>query len=596
MPPTRGRLSLLDELCFGASLLALSFWIAIAPGFFGPITWGLDDAGMFLRYAENLADGFGITWNRGDLPTYGLTSPLYFAWIVFLREVVGVPDRIILVGSSWLFGLFAVILLACLTRQYCRTNFGGLLSRIAPAQAPPATNTMLLVAMVSCTFSFHPFVRQIAFNGMESTLALCTNIALALSLLYFVSSPSTPRGIWGAVAGYVSFSARPELGIYCVVAPLSASLILISPHAKLRPLFAWYGTFLMLLCADSALKWLYFGDMLPLPFYVKQFGLSSALLASEFWETKSFLLDFLNIAFPYFATLLFVVNRRSLPGVVAWLLPVALHLLYLSSVSQVMGYFGRLYLPALPFLLCAMLHAVRLREQSFIDAKHWRTSLQQILPRLTLCISLTIPFYFLWRPAPSENSPSTSWGTAILGMHRLMSAHSKEFSVALTEHGFLGAQFPAIRMVDLTGLHNPMLSRRRNMSNSSSVTAVVNKKILSEFAGGQTSVDSATHSKNQKTLNPPWFALMKSEDLRLIDELLSKELPDVIWLPPPDYHRLRSVLLATPTLIESYCLLPSALQWGVAVHRGSPDRELIVKALSQKDTSIDEFEMPSECL
>jgi len=40
-----------------------------------------DDAMISMRYAKNLARGFGLVWNPGDIPVEGYTNPL---WVAFM--------------------------------------------------------------------------------------------------------------------------------------------------------------------------------------------------------------------------------------------------------------------------------------------------------------------------------------------------------------------------------------------------------------------------------------------------------------------------------------------------------------------------------
>jgi arabinofuranosyltransferase len=45
----------------------------------------LDDAYIFFRYAENIANGYGFVWNIGELPVEGFTSFLYLVILVLVK-------------------------------------------------------------------------------------------------------------------------------------------------------------------------------------------------------------------------------------------------------------------------------------------------------------------------------------------------------------------------------------------------------------------------------------------------------------------------------------------------------------------------------
>ena len=45
----------------------------------------LDDAYIFLRYAENFVNGYGFVWNIGEPPVEGYTSFLYLATLILVK-------------------------------------------------------------------------------------------------------------------------------------------------------------------------------------------------------------------------------------------------------------------------------------------------------------------------------------------------------------------------------------------------------------------------------------------------------------------------------------------------------------------------------
>ncbi|PIE52176.1 hypothetical protein CSA37_07975 [Candidatus Fermentibacteria bacterium] len=67
----------------GASLLV--FFLAVyAPERIGT---RVDDAYMYIRYAENFISGHGFAWNISEVPAYSITSPLFLFFITALRSI-----------------------------------------------------------------------------------------------------------------------------------------------------------------------------------------------------------------------------------------------------------------------------------------------------------------------------------------------------------------------------------------------------------------------------------------------------------------------------------------------------------------------------
>jgi arabinofuranosyltransferase len=73
-------------------LVGLGFWaIFIARNAFrfdGRTGFSLfDDAMISMRYARNLASGYGLTWNPGEVPVEGYTNPLWTLWMAVLHRL-----------------------------------------------------------------------------------------------------------------------------------------------------------------------------------------------------------------------------------------------------------------------------------------------------------------------------------------------------------------------------------------------------------------------------------------------------------------------------------------------------------------------------
>jgi hypothetical protein len=289
---------------------------------------------------------------------------------------------------------------------------------------------------------------------------------------------------------------------------------------------------------DLAAKYAYFGQPLPLSFYTKQIGMSVDLLRSEAWNGVSFFSDFIMLCLPLIAAMawaLYVGYLRAaydaykLLASLAWLIPVTCHCLYLISVEQIMGYHGRFYVPGLPFVAASaatlLLGVPRSIEKTETYPRYLGISLSVVVIASTVFAHYRTPTE-VRHPAVRETD-KYAWQKAVSFMDTLLRKASPGLSVALTEHGYLGARFPEIVLLDLTGLHNPeLVQSARSLPSDASDNA------------------AAT----------------------LFTELFSREAPDLIWLPPPDYVRLRKAILTSVKSLPQYSVFPLAGVWGLAVH------------------------------
>ncbi len=140
----------------------------------------IDDAYIFLRYAENFADGRGLVFNPGER-VLGFTSPLYMLALASLVRVFRAVDPGVLI-SVLNFSLFAA--------------FAGFILRTFPAGQLRSWALPLLL------FFYFPFV-DASLNGMETMLVL-TTMTGTLSLL--ATSHRTAAIVVAALTALV----RPE--------------------------------------------------------------------------------------------------------------------------------------------------------------------------------------------------------------------------------------------------------------------------------------------------------------------------------------------------------------------------------------------------
>ena len=134
----------------------------------GPTTF--DDAYMFIRYADNFLAGHGIAWNPDGVQTYGTTSILYLAIIIFARSILqSVSAGALLAILSASFGIPAIAVLAYTCNRFASSSL--------------SKNSFLVFAIIFTGY----FVISPAFlfhmtSGMDTTLSFLCNAFLAFSI------------------------------------------------------------------------------------------------------------------------------------------------------------------------------------------------------------------------------------------------------------------------------------------------------------------------------------------------------------------------------------------------------------------------------
>ncbi len=216
----------------------------------------IDDAMVSMRYAQHLAEGFGLVWNVGDKPIEGFTNP---GWMLFmaLLHVLRLPAPTI---SGAVMGAAAVILLA---NAYVA-------HRICAALAPGAKYGPLIAAAV--TAFYFPLVFW-SLRGMEVGL-----LSLLVSTGVLVAVQPRGEGSWqsAALLGAIIFAAI-LVRLDAVLQTGIIALYVIS--ARKRNLPATFVPLLILVLTVAGILLVqkaYFGDFLPNTYYQKVVGASLA--------------------------------------------------------------------------------------------------------------------------------------------------------------------------------------------------------------------------------------------------------------------------------------------------------------------------------
>jgi hypothetical protein len=526
------RLTLLLSL-----LAAVSWWCFVLWRGHGEIYF--DDAYMFYRYAEHVRQGLGLSWNLDGVPSYGMTSLLWAAVVLVFSFLPVAPAQCLLL-ASWLMSGLAIVFTAFALWRNARSSW----------LRSPATAVALAAFSLLAIRTF----RINARTGMETMLAMAL---LALFLGLVVGPAGAQRGANPLAIGTVAFLlalTRPEAVLPAVLFLLLSAFLL--PSGSFRNVAQSLAVLACGLLLTMLLAKLYFHSWLPLSFYIKaRDGYQGYRYR---WYPVASALRFLQASGLFLLLLALFARRREARLLLLFALPLGAVILYLCTVTQIMGMAARYYVPYLPLLAVPafLVLDARLAElgSTARNAFHWRRS---HLFRLALA---AIVVWFLADSIPLR----LQLRLEALAERRVLSYHSVAFdtpaapqlpkldydralhefaddlvsglpdgaTIAATEVGYLGARFPRIDVIDLSGLNDTAIAR-----NGFSAAAVLERS------------------------------------------------PDLIWLPHDDYTYQRGVLLTDPLFLQRYRVYPGAMNYGIAILKSSPYRtalELRLAAAWQK--------------
>jgi hypothetical protein len=509
---------------YGAAALGIVLCLGVVPYSLLRHRFSFDDAYMFFRYALNLRQGLGVSWNPDGVPTYGLTSQL---WVFLVLPFTYLPVRgdIGLQLASWATGAVALVLLAYTVLRHSGSRY---LTQPAAAFALVA-----LPLLLSSRFVYH------LTTGMDTMLALLANTLLILAVLNYVQAPSRARAVLMACIGVIAVLSRPENGLCAGAVPLLAWLLCVGWKRWLDAA-AFCATLGILLAADLFLCDRYFGVALPLSFFAKSMHSYAGFMSTE--NALQYLFTASLCMVPFLALLCVNLKRRMLAIAVAMLLPALLTFAYLLTVRQVMGFVGRYYIPFLPFFIVPA--ALAFDAGLVIDgARAVRRSaiavvlgvvlfavsvpLQNMTSRAYLAriMPVPVPVPTLVVDAPRA-LPTLEWFDTIRQISDLVATLPPQTVVAASEVGYLGYASQSKTVIDLVGLND---------------------------------TDIGAHG----------FTVQK---------MLARK-PDLIWLPHGDYTGLLAKIYSDPAFFAAYDVYAGAFNYGIAIRRDAPLRSEIYAQL-----------------
>lgn len=210
-----------------------------------------DDAMISMRYAQNLAQGYGPVWNPGEMPVEGYSNPLWVVYMALLHLLPIAMSKISLVVQ--LSGLVSIA-----ASLFVIKRVGDELS------SSPLVG--LLAALLT---AFYMPLNNWALQGMEvSVLVLMVSTAAWMAL----RTAKTGRfNAWLYVLLGVSTFVRIDMAVPYVVILL---YLLWADAANRRRHLIWgVGILVGSLAVQTLFRLVYYGELLPNTYYLKVTGI-----------------------------------------------------------------------------------------------------------------------------------------------------------------------------------------------------------------------------------------------------------------------------------------------------------------------------------
>ena len=412
-----------------------------------------DDAYMFVRYADNLLEYGNLAWNpNGDI-TYGLTSLAYLILVIPLRIIFPTEPALVMILASLVSGLLAGLSMIWLLRKLITDKIHQLV--------------VLIIMMLSIVVAGEGITTHLT-SGMDTMFAMFM-LTVWLSLLYL----SNHYGLIGILGG-LFFVVRPDMLIIVIgIIP-----VLLLRGASYSQSAKYIAGVVVSVAIQLTLTWLYFGNPLPLAFYVKNIPVYSEQFYGYYTNTSwGYWLEFIR-SYPYLIGIIvigLVTRFRSWcwPDKGLLLGSIAFCVYHIVFVIPIMGFSQRFFYPILPILIVLagreLVHILNSLPQSI--SKTLKT-----YPIRVLFVPLLLIFAFI-NPMPiiltlvqytqPEKAPTAGIGRFDLrttydylyidnwaGLDEL-SKLDDDIVIATTEIGLPSAMNPRKTIIDLAGLNQP---------------------------------------------------------------------------------------------------------------------------------------------
>jgi hypothetical protein len=230
---------------------------------------------------------------------------------------------------------------------------------------------------------------------------------------------------------------------------------------------------------------------------------------------------------------------------------------YYAMVTQIMGFFSRYYYPSLPFLIFGAFVAANTYAKERSISRHKEDSLpllRSVTAMVLLVVLISTPvegcikkaWHRLMIKEPTHFTAQRQYTTKASGtlpdldgwrsiheIDSLLQHLPQDIVLAASEYGYIGSQHPAIKIIDLVGLHDRNIAHHNFSAN-----------------------------------------------------YLFSKMPDIIWFPHSDYTYAIKEILDSKAFMDNYDFYPNAYKYGLALLRNSESSENIHRILKKEFSRI----------
>lgn len=425
----------------------------------------LDDAYMFVRYADNLLATGTMSWQPGGEAVYGATSVLYVIFLLPFRLLAPDNPALALFMSSFFWGMAFVLLLFRLALREIS---------MPDKLKPYVAGLVLLTLAISMEALYVHFS-----SGMDTMFVMAYLTGFLILAHRFYKTPEGMAWLKLGLLGGLAWFVRPDLLVFVLGLP---GWLLLFGGARLRsPALKALGVTaaLTLACLGVAAATLH--SPLPMSFFAKGTGLYGEGFASHYtyvsiWELSRF------IARQWPLVLLIGMGvflkwgrlRRAYSALdVGIVVAIVFFLIYYTFfVLQVMGFGQRFYYPLLPFLVYLAVRELVAGEENLFQSGGLRLKdLPYAVERLSVVFLGGVLLVYGVRYGARLKNSNAGKQLAVFQVEKTYRAELKDYwfkldrfsalpddlVIATTEVGMPAAMNPGKTVIDMAGLNEPKL-------------------------------------------------------------------------------------------------------------------------------------------
>lgn len=316
------KFALINLAILGASIVG---FLVFTYKYFG---WTIDDGFITLRYADNLANGYGFSWNYDETQEFGFSSYLHTILIAL---------SITLGADALIFNKFLTISASIVT-----IIISGIMLREL------TDNHFKFYYIPSLALGLMPFLAVHSVSGLETALFVALFSISVLSYVRYLQAKTLSSLMLTNILVSLSIFTRYE-GILLAVGIFTHQLFILKickMNIEFKHLLSFFIPVIFLLLLLSW-NYLQFEQPLPNPFYVKK-----AIDFSDIVRNIYAISNMLVFVIP-FLLLVFLNLKGNLKNTKTsyLIIQIVIALIPFILINQWINYFHRYYFHAVPILV-----------------------------------------------------------------------------------------------------------------------------------------------------------------------------------------------------------------------------------------------------